>query len=1010
MGKSVIRTSALALALALLPSLAAAAGLGKLTVFSALGQPLKAEIELLAVQKGEADSLSVRLPSADVFRKANIEYSGTLLSVKFNIEQRGADRYVIVLSSGQPINEPFLDLMVELDWTTGRLVREYTFLLDPPEYRMPQPAPALAAPVTGTPVIKSVEMPKPPLPDTRAPDVGQPLAAPLAEAAAPKAAAPRAAAPKAVTSYQVKQGDTLTKIANANRPDSISLQQMLIALYRSNADEFDDNNINRLRAGKILNIPDMDTAASVDQDEATRTVLAHAADFNEYRRKLGAAVAAAPERADQRRQVASGKITAKVEDKPAAATDAKDQLKLSQAEDAGKPGAKRSAQGLQEDLFAKEKEIKEANERIAMLEKNVRDMQKLLELKSQPGAQLQQQAAQAGAATAVESAKAPEPAKAADEVKAPEPSKAAEPAKAEDVAKAAPKAVAPIAPPKIVAPAPPPPEPSLVDEILDNELALYGGGFLLLLFAAYGYYAWRRKKALQKAESSVMGAPDLATDSVFGAFAGARVDTGPSEIQGDFSPGGTAAAIETEEVDPVAEADVYMAYGRDTQAEEILKEALAKDPSRQPIRAKLLEIYANRKDAAAFAVVAAEIQAATGGAGVEWEKAVALGAQLDPGNPLYGGKPAASEAQLATGAQLVSGAEPTADISLDMGAERVATAGLDFDLGLGEPERVDTSQPGVAAEGGTEPEATSGLDFDLGLGEPERVDASQPGVAAEGGAEPEATPGLDFDLGLGEPERVEAPQPGAATEVGTGPASAVAADLGFDLDLGGGEEKKTESVQAEQQSGDAAGSARSLEGSAGEIPADAASSIDFDFELPGTAAEFVPLQASTEPEVAPLEIPSLESEFLEVPAPEVPEVTAPEAAEASAPEFPELHLPAAPALPVPESLEIPAAKVAEAPVAGGIDFDFNLDLPEQKDETPSAPLDLSSISLDLGAPGEAALSPDAHWQEVATKLDLAKAYQEMGDLEGARELLDEVLKEGDTAQQQQAQTMLATLG
>ncbi len=996
MGKSVIRTSTLALALLLLPSLATAAGLGKLTVFSALGQPLKAEIELLALQKGEADSLSVRLPPAEVFRKANVEYSGALLSVKFSIEQRGEDRYVVVLSSGQPINEPFLDLMVELDWTTGRLVREYTFLLDPPEYKVPQPA--MAAPVTGAPVIKSVEMPKQPLPDARAPDRGQPLAVPVPEAVAPRAvapkavapraaapraaaprpaaprpvapraAAPKAAAPKAVTSYQVKQGDTLTKIANANRPDSISLQQMLIALYRSNADEFDGNNINRLRAGKILNIPDMDAAASVDQDEATRTVLAHAADFNEYRRKLSAAVAAAPERADQRRQSASGKITARVEDKPVAARDAKDQLKLSQSEEAGKPGARRSAQGLQEDLFAKEKEIKEANERIAMLEKNVQDMQKLLELKSQPGAQLQQQAAKAGAAKAVEPAKAPEPAKAADEVKAPEPAKAAEPAKAEDAAKAAPKAAAPKIPPKIVAPAPPAPELSLVDEILDNELALYGGGgFLLLLFAGYGYYAWRRKKSLQKLESSVMSAPDLATDSVFGAFSGAKVDTGPSEIQGDFSQGGTAAAIDTGEVDPIAEADVYMAYGRDTQAEEILKEALAKDPSRQPIRAKLLEIYANRKDAKAFEVVAAEIQAATGGAGVEWEKAVALGAQLDPGNPLYVGKAAEGEAQVVTDTQLVSGAEPTADIMLDMGGER---------------------------------EASPGLDFDLGLSEPAQADASQPEVAAERGIEPEASPGLDFDLGLSEPERVDAPQPEVATELRTVPASDVVADLGFDLDLGGGEGEKTGPVQAEQQSGVAAGSALSLEGSAAETPADAVSSIDFDFELPGAAAESVPLPASTEPEVAAPGVPSPES--LEVPAPKAPE--------APTPEFPEIPLPEAPEVPVPEAPEVPTPKVAEAPVAGGIDFDFNLDLPEQKDETPSAPLDLSSISLDLGAPGEAALSPDAHWQEVATKLDLAKAYQEMGDMEGARELLDEVLKEGDTAQQQQAQAMLAALG
>ncbi|MFH1045011.1 MAG: FimV/HubP family polar landmark protein [Pseudomonadota bacterium] len=857
------------------------------------------------MQKGEADSLSVQLPSAEAFRQANIEYSGALLSVRFSLEQRGEDRHVIVLSSAQPMNEPFLDLLVQLDWAGGRLVREYTFLLDPPEYKPPQPAPAVAAPAeSAAPVIMSVEVPKQPELRPRVPGMDKPL---------------EPAAPKAASTYQVKRGDTLVKIANANRSYDVSLQQMLLALYRSNTDAFDGNNMNRLRAGKILNIPDKDAAASVDQSEATRLLIAQVADFNEYRRNLAAAVAAAPERADSLRRSASGKITAKVEDKPAVAMDTGDQLRLSKAEEPGKPGASRSAQGLREDLFAKDKAIKDANERIAMLEKNVQELQKLLELKSQSGALLQQQAAKAGAAKVAEPAKAPEVAKDAAAAKAPElakatvVAKAGEPARAGEPAKPAPKAAS-----KVVTPPPPPPEPGLVDEILGNELALYGGGgFLLLLFGGYGYYAWRRKKTLQKTESGVMGAPGLATDSVFGASGRDRVDTGPVEIQGDFSRGGAAVAIDTGEVDPIAEADVYMAYGRDAQAEEILKEALAKDPSRQAIRIKLLEIYAGRKDAKAFEAVAVELQAATGGAGTEWGKAVALGLQLDPKNPLYGGKTAAGETPRATDTQVLSAAEVAA----------AAAPAIGLDAGVQEPA------------------AFAGLDFDLGLSSP-----------AEAGA-----------------------QPGIAPDSGTAPATDVTADLGFDLDLDlGGGEKPPEV---------AAGGTPSLDAQALGVP-EAAASVDFDFELPAAGDA-----AKTEQAHAPGELPIVTAAASAGPA---------EGSDGIDFDF-NLDLPA-------QKQEAPAAPTAPAGSAeggGGIDFDFNVSLQTQKEEAPAAPIDLSSISLDLGAPGAEAAPADARWQEVATKLDLAKAYQEMGDKDGARELLKEVLNEGDAAQQQQAQTMLS---
>jgi len=299
-----------------------------------------------------------------------------------------------------------------------------------------------------------------------------------------------------------------------------------------------------------------------------------------------------------------------------------------------------------------------------------------------------------------------------------------------------------------------------------------------------------------------------------------------------------------EEVDPIAEADVYMAYGRDAQAEEILKEALQKDDKRTAVHVKLLEIYANRKDKQSFEQNALRLKGLTNGAGPEWDKAAALGRSIDPQNGLYGGSGGAADA-----------------------APAAAAPALDFDLGgagsgLGAVPDISLDTPTQ------EPSASGSVDFDLGAGTP-AADAAPPtdftpeGTLIMGAQQPESTvSGLDFDLGTPKTET---------------PAPAPAADGGLDFDL----------------------------------------KLD---DLPGAKAE-----------------------------------------------------PGAPPTP-----------------------------------------DLSSISLDLGSPAEPSApsggGSDPKWQEVATKLDLAKAYEEMGDKDGARELLNEVMKDGDAAQKGQAQQLLAKLG
>ena len=895
--KITIKICLSAIALLLLPLTASAAGLGKVTVQSALGQPLRAEVEISSVQANEADSLTARMAPAQAFRDAGIEVNAALTAMKLAVERRPEGRYVVVLTSIAPVNEPFLDLLIELSSSAGRLIREYTFLLDPPEYKAPQ---AVAAPATpAAPTVTRAQPVEPPKqPEVRAPNPASERA-PVSAPVAPKS--------KDASTYEVKRGDTLGKIAGANKPDGVSLPQMLIALYRGNKDAFDGDNINRLRAGRILTVPGKDAAAGVDEKESQSLVIAQSRDFNEYRRKLGGAVAQAPAEAEGKRRGASGKITAQVDDKAPPVKDQKDQLRLSKAD-----AVQSSGKASSEDLIAKDKALKEANERVADLEKTVKEMQKALELASRSMAEAQKQAMVkasppvAPAATKADSPKVAEPLKAplmeaakavstvskstesakVPEVKAPEtaqaapaspnavvaavpvdvvklaeaPKSAETPKSAEapkaDAAKVAAKAVAKVAPP--------PPPASFTDELLEDPAMLSGAGAVLVGLFGYGAYAYRKKRKSQF-ENSVMGASTpMDSSSVFGSSGGQNVDTGGSQFQTDFSQSGVGA-IDTDEVDPIAEADVYMAYGRDAQAEEILKEALIKDPTRHVVTAKLLEIYAARKDLKVFEASASGLHAATGGRGPEWAKVAALGLTIDASNPLYGGS---------------GDAVPAVEQSVD--AASAPAPGIDFDLGA-----VAEQEPTAGAEEGT--------------------------------------------LGITVPVAEDAPL-----------------DLGFDL----GE-------------------------SAGATPAAAGNDFTLD------AAPIIDAGAVSVEDAAP-----------------------------SAPPL-DLGLDINFDLPAEASVAEPPAAVADFGGAS-IDFDLALGEPVEKPAEPVASavldMDLSSISFDLGTPAESAAPlGDARWQEVATKLDLAKAYEEMGDKDGARELLKEVTKEGDAAQQQQAQTILAAL-
>lgn len=943
-----------------------AAGLGKLTVFSAIGQPLRAEVALTATAE-ELSSLSVKLAAPDAFREAGIEFVPVLAGLNMSIVSLDKGKPMLKLTTERPVNEPFLHFLVELNWTAGRMVREYTFLLDPPEMLQVAKAASRVSPVVPAAT---------PLP------MSQPVPAKSSSQAAPSRVTEPVSGKAPVGSasgaeYQVVRGDTLSRIARENRPESVSLDQMLVALFNSNRDAFVGDNMNRLRAGKILRLPDADEVAKVDAGAARKLIIGQNAEFNAYRRRLAEAAGAAPVADEAPTQQASGAIKPRVEEK-APPVAAKDKLEVSRTETAKSAAKAVGGSNLEEDLIARDKALREASERIVDLEKNIENLKHLVELKSQTGAKLQQEAQTAPA-------QAPQPAEAKPAAPSAEPAPppaATVPAKPEEPAPAAvePPPAPAAAKPEVKKPAAPPPPPPEPDFIAENPELVYGGGALAALLLGYFGYAARRKKKTSGDEewqnelvvaTPKAGAEPAPSAAVFGA-ASESVDSGEVSIQGDFSDIGMLTT--EEKVDPVAEADVLMAYGRDRQAEEILLEGLRQDSGRAAIHMKLLELYAKQENIAEFETIANELHKLNGGRGADWERTQAMALKLGLAGGLFlGAKSAMADMQ----EQEASDAYPAVSTpDQPAGAETL-------DAGTTSPE---AEQPGD--------EDTGALDFDLDLGTTDggpaaAVDAA-PAVAAPA---PEEAMSLDFDFDLGTPESAAPQAPEASSQAS---ANVVEDDgsIDFALDLGSDANATAEASAEPVKS--------------------AATELEFDLDLGSVETP----DAIEAPEVAAF---AREVSSSAAPA-ELPAVPAHESAGAEAPDD----------LQIDFDLELDAAPAPAAATPASLDLaDISLDLDDVEPVAPGAgqgQSDVLEMALEEVASADVvattgsdrtsseegyvevapAMQPDN--PEVTTKLELAQAYEEMGDQEGARDLLNEVLNEGSAAQQAEARLRLDQLG
>ncbi len=911
--------SAMALAAAaffgLSAPLASALSLGTIVVQSALGEPLRAEIDIPEMNADEAASLKASVASPEAFRAAGLEFNAALTGLRVSVQRRANGRAYIRLATDRPVNEPFVDMILEASWATGRIVRDYTMLFDPPNLRAGATPATPVAPATGSAQSSPVQAPSAPGTSMGggASESGARTRPGTKSAGTVSAAKPAVAVDGQIT---VKRGDTATKIALATKPATVSLDQMLVALLRANPEAFINSNINRIKSGAVMNVPNAEQAQAIGTAEASQTVIAQSRDFGEFRKKLATNAPNAQVAAADRKS--GGSVQAQLDDKKRS-TSAPDKLTLS------KGAIKAQAETAR---IAKERASKEAATRTAEVNKNMSDLAKLGAVPTGPtvtAATVAGAVATASAAKPAMSASAPVTSATASAsapavaYTAPTVVPTAAPAAASSAAAAAASAPKPVAKPAPVSVS----DPSLIDQLTADPVIPAAGLGIVALLAGFGIYRSRQRKKAAMEDSAFLESR-LQPDSFFGASGGQKVDTndGAAGSSMVYTPSQLDAA---DDVDPVAEADVYLAYGRDVQAEEILREALKFNPGRVAIHQKLLEIYAKRRDLTAFEGAARDAYKATSGEGADWIRVCELGLSIDPSNSLY-----------------QAGGMPSFAVPLESApAAHVATtpngSGLDMRSGLG---------AGLAAAGAA---AVAGA----GL-----ASASAGNLASSAASS------------FGAATSPMSPQTNAA-----GPS-----DLSFDLDLDFSLDEENANVIKDLASSERTSRMAPL--SVG--PASGFGTLDLSVDLPSTTSPqpLAPIANTDTNGGLEFSLPEVVSKARTL----MPSGDTEDFKKEAAVSF---------GTTVSGPLATFAPKVAEpAPDHGGM-LEF----------------DMGSLSLDLNdsAPSPSLAQTSAADDPLATKLSLAEEFNTIGDEDGARALIEEVIAESSGEMKARAQAALAKL-
>jgi len=897
---------AMAAASALSSGMANALGLGELTLKSAQNQPLDAEIELLDVRDLKAAEVAPSLAPPEEFSKAGVAFPTYLEDLTFTPVINPNGKSVLRVTSSQPLPGPVVKFLVQVMWPQGRLLRDYSVLLDQAKAQGDKPAAGNVTPAT-----------------------------------------------TGASSYTTQRRDTLWQIAARNTQGG-SIQQTMIAIQALNPDAFIGNNINQLKVGQVLRLPDQQQIQNIAQGEANSEVAEQYAAWREGRRlgprarQLDATRRGAAEAAPAR--IAQG-----------------DNLRLvSPGNQTGAGQAKALNDKLavaQESLDTSRRDNDELKSRMTDLQSQLDKLQRLIELKNDQLARLEAQGAAAPAAAAQPVVK---PAPAAVDT-APKPVPAAKPAPANQ-------------------------PNSALDQVLGNPwlLGLIAGSSILVLALLLWLLA-RKRKAQQEAEKHLRMARALEEEQAPGfdtdteSLDGVEVSEPSVTLSPAVVAASAAAAVAAEKVAaPVAEADLEpephadphaallaevhecLAEGRLNRATELLEPAVAAAPERDDLRLKLMDVYARQGDQSAFAEQERKLPAS--------EQNTAQVADLKERYPAMLGLAAAGLGAAALAAEMdeqyvqeLLHDEPEAPVVADVVPDEV---------------------PEFAPEADAEPEV-------LAQAEPEaELDAFEevPTLDAPGLGEPDLD--SDFDLSLGEDLPEEDPlaaplldEPAAQEPV---PDELVIAEPVLD-------EPALEEAQPEEQ----------------PFAVDAELQADAD-------ADFEAMLAQAEPQPA-VDLSDFDLDVTEPVAPAAPQaveevpvdIAAELAAFDSVPEFDpvsEFDMPSDFDLSLSLDDDSPAAKSFASELD---DVNAELDKLSQSLESPS--LEPHFTSEDAVAQPEPEPLDDLDFDffsgsdEVATKLDLARAYIDMGDNQGARDILDEVVKDGDDTQRQEAEDMLSRL-